>query len=220
MSEELVAMIDIWVIGFVTVTELPRKIMEKALKEGFDKETIRQIIVSKLRKRGLSDRTIRDKMPKELRLKNYPEKRKKVNEATTNWQNSANSGVEGETEAQLMATVESNEATDGNKPSKSARELIEDIAQSMRNQICDLSELLKDGLNEGLTLKQIDNDLFDAAKKHCDASHLDEEGLELFFNQLDGTLSSAYMELASEMHYENKRLRTIIAKEKYETYTT
>ncbi len=41
MSEDLVAMIDIWVTGFVTVTELPRKIMEKALKEGFDKETIR-----------------------------------------------------------------------------------------------------------------------------------------------------------------------------------
>ena len=99
MSEELVAMIDIWVTGFVTVTELPRKIMERALAEGFDKETTRQVIVTKLRKHGLSDRTIRDKMPKELRLKNYLEKRKKVNEATTNWQNSANSGVERETEA-------------------------------------------------------------------------------------------------------------------------
>ena len=64
-------------------------------------------------------------------------------------------------------------------------------------------------------MKQIDNDLFDAAKKLCEASQLDEDGRKQYFNQLDGILNSAYMELASEMHCENKRLRMIIAKEKY-----
>jgi hypothetical protein len=80
MSERLAAMIDTWVKSFVYVTELPNRIIEQAIKEGFDKEKIRQIIVTKLRASGPSDRTIRDRMPRELRLKNYPEtERKQIN---------------------------------------------------------------------------------------------------------------------------------------------
>ncbi len=48
-------------------------------------------------------------------------------------------------------------------PRKTVRELKEDIVQTFRNQTCNISEILKEGLNEGLTLKQIDNELFDAA---------------------------------------------------------
>lgn len=60
----------------------------------------------------LSNRSIIYKMPKEVRLKNYPETRKKANEPTTNWQKSANS----EEVAKLTAYVETDEDLNGIRP--------------------------------------------------------------------------------------------------------
>lgn len=148
MSEELAAMIDTWVTSFVYVTELPNRIIEQAIKEGFDKEKIRQIIVTKLRASGLSDRTIRDRMPRELRLKNYPETRKKADKSTTNWQNSANS----EEAPPMTASVETNEPVDGNKYSIPTELTEEEMKHILRNQSNNISKLLKVGLKNGLTM--------------------------------------------------------------------
>jgi hypothetical protein len=60
---------------------------------------------------------------------------------------------------------------------------------------------------------QIDNLLFDAATKYCDANQLDEDDRYQCLDDLEGVINRASMELVSELYCENERLKTIIAKQ-------
>jgi hypothetical protein len=71
---------------------------------------------------------------------------------------------------------------------------------------------LKNGLNDGLTMVQIEKLVFDVATKYCDANQLDEDDREQYLGDLDGVITLAIMESVSELYCENKRLKTIIAK--------
>lgn len=78
LPKELDDLLDTWVTGFVgymKVCELPPKIMEIAKKHNLDSMTIRNTIITKLTRIGISKRTIERYMPKELRLHKYPEGR-------------------------------------------------------------------------------------------------------------------------------------------------
>src|SRR5215831_15862420 len=168
VSGELSRMIDMLVTGFVTVTELPGKILEKASKEGFGKEIIIEIIVTKLRERGLSYRIIRDKMSKELRLKAYPATRKKANQDTTILQISANSVPE----VQLTTSVESNERTgDIFQPPPSIQREFDKLEKALKTDLLYATSYRICFKRRG-TFTQIENLLFERANYYCDTNQL------------------------------------------------
>src|SRR5215831_7030972 len=81
LPKELDDLLDTWVNGFagyMKVCDLAPKIMEVAKKHDVDDMTIRNSIITKLAKIGISERTIQRYMPKELRLHKYPKDRKKI----------------------------------------------------------------------------------------------------------------------------------------------
>src|SRR6185436_985376 len=66
-SARLLALVNEWADSYIKSTELPVKIMEQARIEGIDNHIIREIIVTALTDKGLSERRIRQVMPEELK---------------------------------------------------------------------------------------------------------------------------------------------------------
>jgi len=167
LPKELDDLLDTLVTGFASymkVCDLAPKIMEVAKKHNIDDMTIRNTIITKLAKIGISIRTIQRYMPKELRLHKDPEDRKKIIgfAKLANQENSDKQpSKELERETEMAFKVTNDDFT-------------------MRRAL--FINLREQGMEESIAPKQVDNMVLNKKKLPFDGEPFESFGLSEFFN--------------------------------------